>query len=78
MRLYLIDHTTDDGHDYDLLVWAFTPSQAAGFWLAHYGFVEEDEPTAPDRIFCVPIFPVPTRPAAIPWHSPGGVIEVTV
>jgi hypothetical protein len=78
MRLYLIDHTTDDGDDFDLLVWAGTPIQAVHLWRGHYDLEDEDAFPGPDRIFSVPIFPAPTRAAAIPWHTPGGAIEVTV
>jgi hypothetical protein len=63
MKLYFISHE-EDGDNFDLFVWANTPSQAGEIWQRHFGF----DGTEPNLTFVVPT-EQPADPQALGWHT---------
>jgi hypothetical protein len=63
MKLHLVVHTSPEGHNYDLFVWAETRDEAIELWQATWEDVEDE---IPDQVRVVPI-DMPREPTVIDW-----------
>lgn len=63
-QIFYVNHEDDDGENFDLVVEAASPEDAAALWRGYYEFVAD---MVPNRVFTVPT--VTGTPRAWDWDE---------